>query len=194
MTTSGTVHRWTIPHNFTRPVFVDALFNSNIPNGQGNAFAYSDKSNIYIITTNGDTSFGTCKLILGWIDNYDNTNPLITPVLNTTNGVYFDTRANYQKILKQDVATVSNPGAGNVGTFPYKHGLGYQPNYKVYFEAFPGQVWAQIGNGGSPWLYDFSNQYQAWATIDNNNLNVQYQGGSTSPASMRVWYKVYYDR
>lgn len=200
----GYLYQYTIPHNLTRPAFCDALFSTSnstyIPNGQGDGTyaynVYSDSSNFYLLTT---ATSGTIyyKLVATWIDNFDSTNPLITPVFNTTlvtsNSTNFDSRANYQKVYKQDVLTLSNPGTGNTGTYTISHPLGYIPNYKVFFESLPGQVWPLFGPGDSVWLYDFTHQYACTAVMTSTGLTLSYTPGSGSASTFRVWWRIYYD-
>jgi len=200
----GFAYQYTIPHNLTRPAFCDALFSANgttfVPNGQNDtSFAYecySDSSNFYLLTTaNSGTIY--YKLVSTWIDNFDATNPLITPVFNATlpsvnNTVNFDSRKNYQKVFKQNMVTLSNPGVGNTGTFTFNHNLGYNPNYKIFFESQAGQVWPLFGNGNSTWLYN-GTQYYCTATVNSNALTIQYTPGATSASTFRLWYRVYYD-
>ena len=199
----GFLYQTTIPHSFTRPVFCDGLFSANnstfVPNGQNdgtNAYnVYSDSSNIYLLTSaNSGTIY--YKVVQTWIDNFDNTNPLITPVFNTTlpttNSTNFDSRQNYQKIFDQKPITLNNPGVGNVGTYVISHPLGYNANYKIFFESLPGQVWPCFGSGNSEWLYNPSTQYICQGVMSPTALTVTYSGGSSSAANFRIWYRIYY--
>jgi hypothetical protein len=202
----GYLYQYTIPHNLTRPAFCDALFSTSnstyIPNGQADAVnsynCYSDANNFYLLTT-ADSGLIYYKLVSTWIDNFDATNPLIDPVFNTTlvtsNSTYFDSRANYQKVYKQNVVTLTNPGAGNTGTYTIPHPLGYVPNYKIFFESLPGQVWPSISGGASDiWLYNVANQYECYGVMTNAGLTLTYNGGSASAANFRVWWRIYYDQ
>lgn len=184
-----------IAHSFTRPVFCELLFSTDggttyTEGGLGKAIAYSDSSYVYILTI--QTS-GTCnyKVICTWIDNYDATNPSITPQLNTTSLAYFDSRQNYPKIYLQNVVTATTKAADT--TFTITHSLGYVPNFKIYFESFSGQVWPQIyGGSNDPWLYDFSHQAEAFGVANSTQLKLDCFI-PTSGSSTRVWYKVYLD-
>jgi hypothetical protein len=201
----GYLYKYTIPHNLTRPAFCDALFSTSnstfVPNGQNDATnaynCYSDSSNFYLLTT-ASSGLIYYKLVSTWIDNFDTTNPLITPVFNTTlvtsNSTNFDSRRNYQKVFKENVVTLNNPGVGNTGTYPITHNLGYVPNYKVFFESLPGQVWPLFGPGDSIWLYDLTHQYACTAVMNSTTLTIKYTPGSGSASTFRLWYRIYYDQ
>lgn len=191
----GYLYQYAIPHPFTRPVFCELLWSTdgvNYADGGGGVFSgtqgisYSDASNIYV-TTGLNIGMIYYKVIASWIDNYDATNPLITPILNTTNNFYFDSRNNYQKIFRQDTQMLS----GVSGSLSYIHALGYTPNFKVFFESVSGQVWPAIAGGVSDFfLYDFITQYECAATTTVDTLTMALQG-SASSVSSRVWYRVY---
>lgn len=191
----GYLYQYAIPHLFTRPVFCELLWSTDgvtYADGGGGeisgqlAISYSDSSNIYV-TTSLNTGTIYYKVIASWIDDYDATNPLITPVLNTTDNFYFDSRNNYQKIYHQDTQTVT----GTSGSASYIHALGYAPNFKVFFESVSGQVWPAIAGGTSDFfLYDATAQYECEATTTTSTLTMALQGGASSVSS-RVWYRVY---
>lgn len=187
-----------IPHTFIRPVFCDALFSNDgtnfTPNGQvledlsASLNVFSDANNIYIMNTanSGTVSY---KIVCTWIDNYDPSNPLITPMLiesSTTAKYYFDTRANYQKILLPGEVTLNGTGTQDI-----EHSLDYAPHYKIFFESLPGQVWPAISGGTQDiWFFDNINQHEIYATINNLNLTLNYNGPNID---FRVWLKIYYD-
>jgi len=193
----GYLYQYSFSHPFTRPVFCELLWSlDGITYADGGSgllsgvpgIAYSDATNIYVTT---GLNVGTIyyKVIASWIDNYDTTNPLIAPVLNTVSNFYFDSRKNYQKIYKQDTLPLNSSS----GTLSYIHGLGYTPNAKVFFESISGQVWPSIAGGTNNYfLYDPSSQYECEATITTSILNMVLQGGAGS-VSTRVWYRVYLD-
>lgn len=189
----GYLYQYAIPHKFTRPVFCELLWSlDGITYATGGtgvlsgnfAISYSDSNNIYVTTSLGS---GTIyyKVIASWIDNYDTTNPAITPVLNTTQNFYFDSRNNYQKIYKQNVVTI-NTGQ----TVSILHpDLDFAPNAKVFFESFPGQVWPTISGGVSDFFfYDPGNQYECHATMNLSTLDITMD---TGPSSARAWYRIY---
>ncbi len=199
----GYLYQYDISHNFTRPVFCEGIFSFDgtnyFPSGQGNGtnscIAYSDSSNLYLTSS---ASSGTIyyKIITTWIQNYDTSNPLVTfanNVPNPSSSFAFDSRENYQKIDLTAQTTLNNPGSGNTGTTTIAHNLGYSPNYQVFYEAFSGQVWPEIGNGNTFWLYDFTSQYTLQGYTNTSDLTLSYQGGTSSPSTFNAWYKVYYD-
>lgn len=189
----GYLYKYSFPHSFTRPVFCELSWSVNgtnyidggtsVGNGSQAAIAYSDASNIYILTT---SNAGTLyyKVVATWIDNYDNTNPSITPVLNTTNNLYFDSRRSMPKIFLPGVAVINGVGSSSIA-----HPLGFAPRFKGYVEAFPGEVWPLIAGGNADiWLYDVVNQMECSALITNSQIELSYVG----PASNRkLWYRIY---
>ena len=201
---ANSLYQYAIPHPFQRPVLCEGYYvgaTGNVPFGQrpsgsGDAAnVYSDSQNIYILTL-GNLGTITYKIIATWIDDYDTSNPLIVPQLNTTNNFpYFDTRNNYQKVLIEDVVTLNNPGVGNTGTYTIPHNLGYKPDFKIFFESLPNQVWPQISGGAADlWVYNGSAQYEILGVVDDNNLILSYDGLSSSAPTFRVWYRIYYDQ
>lgn len=186
----GYLYQYAISHLFTRPVFCELLWSTDgvtyIDGGNGGGISYSDSSNIYV-TTGESTGTVYYKVIASWIDDYDTTNPLITPVLNTTSNFYFDSRNNYEKIYHQGTQTLT----GTSGTLTYIHGLSFTPNAKVFFESISGQVWPAIAGGaGNFFLYDLAAQYECEATITDTLINMDLSGGASS-VSCRVWYRIY---
>lgn len=192
----GYLYRKWIPHSFGRPVFCEMSWSvdgvnyidsgSSVGNGSQAALAYADSSNIYILTTSnaGTLSY---KVIATWIDNYDNTNPLISPILNTTSKFYYDSRSNIPKILSSAPVTISG-----TGSLPIAHGLSYAPRFKGYFESLTGQVWPLISGGtGDIWLYDAINQMECSAVIDTTNVTLSYIG---PVSSRKLWYRIYADQ
>jgi len=199
----GYLYQTNLAHNFTRPVFCDALFSfdgsSWFPSGEGNStgrcIVYSDASNIYFVSSM-DTGTIYYKLVCTWINNYDTTNPLITFVNDASNNsvTAFDSRQNYQKIDLSDVVSLANPGAGNTGTHTITHDLGYAPNFKLFFNSLPGQVWPSIAGGsGDAWLYNSGSQYEAWGVANSSTLTIYFDTGTTGASTFDLWYRIYYD-
>jgi hypothetical protein len=196
-TLGGFLYQYAIPHGFGRPVFCDLLWSIDGVNyadgGSGlisgnSGVAYSDSNNIYVTTTYNAGSI-QYKVIATWIDYYDTSDPAISPELSTVNNFYFDSRKNYQKIYQQGSETVS----GTSGSFSRVYSLDFNPNVKVFFEAFPGQVWPSIGGGlSNPFLYDFALQYECETTNTSSSLTVTLSGGGSSVSS-KAWYRVYLD-
>lgn len=200
---SGSIYQYVIPHSFTRPVFTELQWSfdgSTYIDGGGSldvnnntSIAYSDSKNLYIITQNivSGTTTGTLfyRLVGSWIDNYDTTNPAITPAINTTGKLFFDSRSNYEKIYKQDVVSL----APSTGSFTdIGHNLGYVPNYKVYFESLPGQVWPMIAGGTQNlWLYNVAQQYELYSEINSTVLQLNWDTSFSNTATARAWYRIY---
>ncbi len=199
----GYLYQYTIPHNFGRPVFCDGLFSTDgtnyFPVAAGTCIALSDSANIYILynTSPAPTSGSIYyRIVTTWINNYDNTNPLIEFANNATNNskVAFDSRQNYQKIAYSSMITVNNPGAGNTGLYTVTHNLGYSPNYKLFFESLPGQVWPAIAGGaGDIWDYNSGAQYETYGVSNSSTLDIYYDAGSAPAATTNIWYRIYYD-
>jgi hypothetical protein len=193
-----------IPHTFGRPVMCEGLFsydNTNFfPSGTGYSIGtsfcmYSDNSFIYILYENTINTV-YYKIVATWIDNYDLNNPLITPVLSSSSSYtkFFDSRYNYQKVLMSGVITLPNPGVGVDTPVSINHNLGYLPNYKLYFESLPNQVWEQIGGGSQDvFLYNSAQQFELYDECTTTTLNLHLLSGSSSAPTARCWYRIYYD-
>lgn len=194
-TLGGFIYRYAIPHSFTRPVFCELLWSTDGINykdgGSSSGLATSDSSNVYVMTT---LPAGTIyyKVVCTWIDNYDATNPSITPVLNTTNQVYFDSRYNYQKTYLSGVLTVN--GSTIDATTSVNHNLGYAPNAKVFIEGLPGEVWpAGLYGTANGFAYDFDHQYESHNLITTSQLQITYHTGISGAPTARIWYRIYLD-
>lgn len=188
----GFMYQFIIPHSFTRPVMCDTLISTDggasfDPLG---AITYSDSSDLYINVLDNTLHY-VYKVVCTWIDNYDNTNPLVPAALSSTTGATFDTRYNYQKILQSDVLTLTS--ANSSVNVPYSNS-GNLSNYKVFFESLPGQVWPMI-NGGSqdPWLNDTAHQWEIDPAVNDTELQIFYSGGASAASSFRAWYRIYWD-
>lgn len=176
------------PHNQTRPVFTKLKWSTDNVNWIDGGYstregdldflpsiAYSDSSNVYVLTgvTTGTVYF---EIICFWIDNYDNTDPLVESYFDPTKPLAFDSRLNYHKVFMQNEVT---------GSAVIDHNLGYEPDCWVYFEAFPGQVWpANAGGVNNFFLYDIS-QEELEVEISSSQLILDATG------SPRIFYIIY---
>lgn len=191
----GYLYRFDIPHGFTRPVFTKLVWSTDNTNwidggysyrsGDANQYptiAYSDATNVHILTglTSGTLYY---KLIAFWIDNFDATNPLVTEYHSPNKETAFDSRDNYQKIALQG----STDGTG--GDVFITHALGYYPTARVFFEAFPGEVWpANAGGASNYFLWNPGTQQELQYYLSTSNLVLE-----TTPAGRKIWYEVYFD-
>lgn len=188
-----------IPHSFTRPVECDTLIsiNGGTTYDPTLALTYSDSSNLYLNVLDNTLNY-TYKIVCTWIDSYDSSNPLVSPILQSTNNgvkTYFDTRYNYRKILKSNPVIFANPGSGGTSfqLIPYTN-AGVYSAFKVYFESNTGQVWPIINGGAQDqWLNNTVTQYELSAEIDDIKLSLICQAGTASASSFKVWYKMYYE-
>jgi hypothetical protein len=195
----NTLYVYNIPHNFTRPVVVDMLVSLDninflpqefsLSNGQF-LLAYSDSSNIYIINSDNSSTIYYYWMVFTWIDNYDNSNPLIRPVFeavqDNTSQTTFDSRQNYQKILSNTMQTYSS--ATTSATI--SHNLDYTPNFKIYFNSLSGQVWPNIGNSTNSGFVYSGSQSLVDGYVDDTNLYLDIYIPS---GSINVWPRIYYD-
>lgn len=194
---SGDIYVYRISHGFTRPIFVDLLWSDdNITWADSGvaqtsigdfSLAFSDSTYIYIISSLFAPAVGTryYKAIGFWIDDYDTTNPLVSSFLSANKKVNFDSRLNYQKIYDHNVLNFATATTQTVS-----HDLGIRPNFRVFFEAFPGEVWPMnSGGAGNPFNYD-SNQTECKARMHSSGLDVTL---STVPSNRRAWYRIYAD-
>lgn len=191
----ATAYVFRIAHGLTRPVICDLITSTDSGTtwdlGIGK-IAFSDSTYIYIF--HGYATTGTpvtYKVYCTWIDNYDGTNPSVGVITYSANKIAYDSRSNFQKIAQQGEVSFTPGTFGTSQTQTITHSLGYQPNAKVYFEAFSGEVWPlNIGGTRNGFLYD-GPQDECEANIYINTLDIKYY--KYSNATRRAWYRIYYD-
>ena len=195
---TGSINIYSFAHGFTRPLFLTYLWSDDAitwvdggsTNGGNASLAFCDATNVHLIASSGaGTQY--YRVIASWIDNYDNTNPLITEYASATKTTKYDSRVNYQKIHSQGESSYSAGVFGSITTVSIPHTLGYIPNAKAWFEPIAGEVWPLNSGGASnPFLYTAS-QDEAYMEIYDNRVDVVVSRFSN--ASRRVWHKVYFD-
>lgn len=191
----GTIYVHRIPHDVGRPMMCEVMTSVDGGNSYDSGIskvAFSDSNYVYIFdgysAVISDTYY---KVYCSWIDDYDTTNPLVTTQQYTSEPKQFDSSLNYQKIKDQNVRTFSAGTFGATETITIDHDLGYEPNVKVYFEAFSGEVWPlNIGGVRNPLLY-VSTQDECGAEIYDDRIEITYYKYSNQ--ARRAWYKIYYD-
>lgn len=188
----ATLNIYSIPHGFTRPLFLSLLWSPDGTTWQdgGNlSLAFSDSTNIYIVA--GTTGTNYYKVIGYWIDSYDGTDPDVPAFTTGQDKPVFDSRVNFQKIATEGESTYSPGTFGSQTTVTITHDLGYIPNAKAFFEPIDGEVWPlNAGGTSNQFLYDF-NQDEAWLEIYSNRIDIVVNRFSND--TRKVWYKVYYD-
>lgn len=195
------LYLYSIPHGFTRPLFVDLLWSddnvtwADAGGSLGSEFstAFSDSTNIYIISSIGSSATGTryYKAIGFWIDTYDATNPLVPSFHAQEQPVLFDSRVNYQKIHTEGSTTYSAGTFGAAQTVTVNHTLGYAPNSRGWFESISGEVWPMHKGGASnPFNYSFA-QDEALIKIYSDRIDIEVN--KFSNATRKIWYKIYVD-
>lgn len=197
-----TAYFYRIAHGLTRPVFCELITSSDggvIYTDGGNSsasvghIAFADSTYIYIYHSILAPGVGTInyKVWCSWIDDYDATNPLIETISYTDQPIEFDSRENFQKIFTQEVLTFSPGTFGTTETQNIIHSLGYNPNVKVFFEAFSGEIWPLNAGGNSNIFLLDDSQDECYITITSNLISVSLD--KYSNASKRAWLRVYYD-
>jgi len=199
-----TVYFYRIEHGLGRPVECELLWSTDggttyIDGGVANGsliskIAFSDSTYVYIFDAQGSIGSGVVnyRVYCSWIDNYDDTNPLV-PVLTYNNlPQQFDSRENYQKIYSSGIFSYSPGVFGAIETQAIVHPLGYAPNVKVYFEAFLGEVWPLNSGGASNFFLIADSQDECDISIDTGSVSVSMTKFSNQ--AKRAWYKVYYDQ
>lgn len=201
------VYFYRIPHGFNRPVFCDLLWSTDgvtyVDGGSastsfsGVSIAFSDSTYIYIYDSQGAAAAGTAryKVIAFWIDNYDTTNPAVNSFLSPNGQTNFDSRLNYQKISQQAASNFTfTSGVLSEPTNVVGHTLGYRPNFRVFFEAFPGEVWPmQYGGTTNPFNFaDIELECRAKVSTTALSITLTHPVSSTITAA-RAWYRMYLD-
>lgn len=185
------VYFYRFAHGLPRPVECDLLASTDggttYVDGGHDRIAISDSTYVYIFDSVGVAGAGTVKykVLCTWIDNYDNTNPFIESVMYRSKPFSLDSRLNYQKIYDQNVLTFNSSTSQTV-----IHSLGYSPNAKVFFEAFPGEVWPLNAGGASNLFLVDDNQAECRLKIETSQIVVSMDSVTSAK---RAWYKIYYD-
>lgn len=193
--------RHSISHGQSRPVFTRLKWSTDNVNWIDGGYstregdtdflptiAYSDSTNVYILTgvTTGTLYY---EVICFWIDNYDNTNPLVDSYFDTTKPLAFDSRLNYHKIFTQGEEVTSGAISEDITV---NHDLGYEPDCWVYIEAFSGQVWpANAGGLSNFFYYDIDNQAEVTSKVSTSDLILEYTGSATLTEPRRIFYIIY---
>lgn len=186
-----------LPHGYTRPVFTRLKWSRDgvtwLDGGQSIlvsepgvfAITFSDSTNVTILCT-AFTGTLYYEVVCFWIDDYDGTDPLVEPYTDYTAKPFaFDSRLNYQKIIKQGEVTLAAPSGSTI----VPHDAGVIPNAWVYFESNPGEVWPVIkGGAGNAWLYNYTTQREIEYSTSAVDLAIALAGGS---GNCRVWYRIY---
>jgi hypothetical protein len=191
----GSIYVYRIAHGLTRPVATDLLWKATAGWTDGGctdnfgdiSISYSDSTYIYVVSSAFAPAVGTMtyKVIGSWIPDYDNTNPLVSSYVSSNKTKVFDTSINYQKVYLQNALSYTSPSTQSV-----THSLGYRPNFRVFYEAFNGQVWPCYSGGtANPFLYD-SSMVECIASVTTTSLSVELLSVT---GTKRAWYKVYLD-
>lgn len=192
-----TAYVYRIPHDVGRPMFCELITSinggSSYTDGGLSRLAFCDANYVYIFNSIGaaGTDVVTYKVWCSWIDNYDSTNPTIDVVNYSSTPVQFDSRVNYQKIYDQNVLNYSAGTFGSTQTNSVLHPFGYVPNAKVFFEAFPNEVWSLNAGGAlNQFNYD-SAQDECTLEIYSDRIDVKMFRYSNT--AKRAWYRLFYD-
>lgn len=193
----GNVQVYRIAHGLTRPVACEMIDSEDggttYFDGGIRRVAFSDSTYVYIFDKVGAVGAGTVnyKVWCSWIDDYDTSNPYVTPAQYTDTKTQFDSRLNYQKIYTAPELSFTAGVFGATETQSIAHPFAYTPNAKVWFEAFPGEVWSLNSGGASnPFLVDNA-QNLGEIFIDSNSVDVKMFKFSNT--TIRAWVKVFYD-
>ena len=194
--TLDTAYVYRIAHGLPRPVACEMIASTNggavytDGGSTGGRIAFSDSTYVYIVNSLSlpGADVVTYKVWCSWIDDYDTTNPFITAQSYTSVPTQFDSRLNYQKIFDQNVLNFTPGTFGSAETKTVTHTLGYTPNAKVFFEAFPNEVWPL--NAGQQFTYDGA-QDECRLSIYSDRIDVSMDRFSN--AAKRAWYRIYYD-
>lgn len=187
---------FSIPHGFSRPVFTDALIRTpdlggtpwlSPGNNTLNFITYSTSTHVCIAMVSNLNINIQYRVICSWITDYDTTNPLVPEFHPVDKSILFDSRVNYQKIASSGIVTGGN-------NFNPPHSINNPTNklsnFKVFLEAFAGEVWVMNAGGQqNPFAIDFS-QMEGEAVITSQSLEISTSNGLPS---QRSWYKIYYD-
>lgn len=185
------VYFYRFAHGLPRPVECDLLASTDggttYIDGGFDRIAISDSTYVYVFDSVGAAGAGTVryKVLCNWIDNYDATNPFITSVMYRSKELSLDSRVNYQKIYDQNVLTFNSSSTQTV-----IHTLGYEPNAKVFFEAFPGEVWPLNAGGTTNLFLVDDSQPECTLKIEDDQISLAMSNVTTTT---RAWYKIYYD-
>lgn len=192
-----TAYVYRIPHNIGRPMFCELITSldggTTYTDGGLDRLVFCDADYIYIFNSLSapGTDVVTYKVWCSWIDNYDTTNPAIDVQNYNSLPTQFDSRVNYQKVYDQNVLDYSAGTFGSTQTQSIIHPLGYVPNAKVFFEAFPNEVWTlNAGGASNPYNYS-STQDECTLEIYTDRIDVKMFRYSNT--AKRAWYRIFYD-
>ena len=185
-----------IAHSFGRPVFCELLTSTDNKTWTNNAsIAFSDSTKLYIYAgvsaVINTPPAGTIyyRLIASWITGYNNLTPAITPVIQGSSGLYYNSVANQQKIFKTQLFNISQGNTGGVA-----HNLGYYPNVKLFMECFSGQVWpCHTGLSNDIFKVD-DTMNTGYYNVTTSVVNVFLDANINSWGTSRLWCRIYLDQ
>lgn len=189
-----TTYFYRIAHGLGRPVACEMIDSedggTSYYDGGIRRIAVSDSTYIYIFDSIAAPGAGTVnyKVWCNWIDDYDSTNPSIEAISYTTVPTQYDSRENYQKVYDQNVLTFSPGTFASDETQIVTHDLGTNPNAKVWYEAFSGEVWP-LNAAGFFQVSDTQEEAELFIT----SVNIRITMYRRSNQNRRAWYKIYYD-
>lgn len=206
----ATAEVYLIPHGFTRPVFTELFWSLNdveyyvgggLADIDDTAFAisYSDSDNvgIMVLPYSAPIASGTViyyKVVCGWINDYDDTDPMIEAFSDfpDTYRLNFNSRYQTSTIATEGKFTLTTASGTVTDVFDSEeHGLNYTPIIKCYYNAFPGEVWPlNYGGAKNPYLVDASDQVEGLAFVDATSVTVDavMKAGS---GEVNFWYMLY---
>lgn len=195
----GNLKYLSIPHGMPRPLFITFRFKIDADTewrtgGSAEIVLGKSTATDLVLIMGYDLTIGTIyyEVFGSWIDDYDNTNPLVN-VSNLVSNKLFDSRLNYRKIILQD--SIDIPGDYSIINIP--HGLLYSPYYQVYFDGLPNEVW-QTHSGGVQDVWNPDGSFSdCIVKSSSSNLVISGHGRTYPPLydneDIRVWYRIFGD-
>lgn len=193
------VKKLAVPHKMPRPLFIHFRFNfdgsSNWRTGGSSevCLGYSDATNLVILINNITSGTLYYEMFGSWIDNYDDTNPLVT-IEQPANDIIFDSRLNYRKIEKQGYFSMPDLTETLI-----PHGLTYTPSFETYFDGRPNEVWqSHSGGAQDPWAISniggsLDNDADVYVRTNATHLIAKGHGRDFGSDSIKVWYRIFAD-
>lgn len=192
----------TLPHTFGRPVFTkmqwsldgirwidDNLFfieSTGFNNSTVISFSTSTTINLLLVVP----SPIYYRVIGFWIDDYDGTNPDVQPMVGGVAPLYFDSRLNYRKIIRQEYNL--STGGNVTDVFRFDHDQPIPPVVKGYFEMNPGEIWpANWGGVQNTWLVTpTATEMKVYSTATEV---IAEHDGYVGATPRKTWMVAYYD-